>query len=80
MKNLKSHIVYVVTKSSTDNSIVKGDIVWLSVNGDLNLAQERCWLTKAEWDVSGTNDFEVEECRDYYLDVNNGYECVRQVG
>lgn len=77
MKKLK---LYIVTKSSSDNSIVKGDLVWLSNNEDLNSAQVKGWLAKEEWDIEGTNDFEVEECKDYYLDVCNGCESVRKVG
>lgn len=77
MEKLK---LYTVVKSSSDNTIMKGDIVWLSLNNDLNSTRNAGWLTKEEWDSPKTKDFEVEECREYYLDVYNGCEHVRKVG
>lgn len=52
--------VYRVTKGSTDRSLLEGDIIWLSENGDLNI--NLGWLTKDEWDCPMTNDFTIEEC------------------
>lgn len=71
--------LYTVTKSSSDGSFIVGDIIWLSSNGDLNNAMGGGWLSKEEWDVNGTNDFEVEICNDYYLDIIDGSECVRKI-
>lgn len=70
---------YTVIKSSTDETIEVGDIIWLSENGDLNSVKNGGWLSKDEWDVSDTNDFEVEECKTHYLDVFNGSESVRKL-
>lgn len=60
MEKLK---LYTVTKPSSDGTFVTGDIIWLSANGDLNSCKGKGWLSKAEWDASGTNDFEVEPCK-----------------
>lgn len=71
--------LYTVVKPSTDGSIQIGDIIWLSNNGDLNSTRDKGWLSKEEWNVDGTNDFEVEVCKTHYLDVFNGMECVRKI-
>ena len=76
MKKLKA---YTVTKSSTDKTIEFGDIIWLSDNGDLNSIKGQGWLSEEEWNVDGTNDFEVEECATHYLDIANGSESIRKL-
>ncbi len=61
--------LYIVTKSSTDQNIKVGDIIWLSENRDLYNAMDEVfsngitvgWLSECEWNVSGTNDFEYKE-------------------
>ena len=73
MEKLK---LYTVTKSSTDGTFQMGDFIWLSENGDLNDAKAKGWLSKDEWDVAGTNDFEVEECTTHHLLVVGGEEMV----
>ena len=73
MEKLK---LYTVTKSSSDGTFQAGDIIWLSDNGDLNDAKAKGWLSKEEWDVGGTNDFEVEECKTHRLLVLDGHEMV----
>lgn len=45
---------------------------------DLNSCKGCGWLPKSEWDNPGSNDFEVEECTDYYLDVTDRSEEVRR--
>ena len=72
MEKLK---LYTVTKSSTDGTFQMGDFIWLSENEDLNNANKG-FLSKHEWEVVGTNDFEVEECRTHHLLVLNGQEMV----
>ena len=76
MEKLK---LYTVTKSSSDKTFQNGDIIWLSGNEDLNNATMGGWLSKDEWDVTGTNDFEVEECRTHHLLVLDGYETVVKI-
>ena len=73
MEKLK---LYTVTKPSSDETLQAGDIIWLSENGDLNDARAKGWLTKDEWDVAGTNDFEVEECKTHHLVVMYGSEMI----
>ena len=68
--------LYTVTKPSSDETLQVGDIIWLSENGDLNDARAKGWLTKDEWDVAGTNDFEVEECKTHHLVVMYGSEMI----
>ena len=70
MEKLK---LYTVTKTSSDETLQIGDIIWLSENEDLNNANKG-FLSKYEWEVAGTNDFEVEECRTHHLLVLDGYE------
>lgn len=76
MKKLE---LYTVIKSSTDGTFEEGDIVWLSENNDLNSIRGKGWLSKEEWDVSNTNDFEITECKTHYLDVDRGVESVRKI-
>lgn len=73
MEKLK---LYTVTKSSSDGTFQAGDIIWLSKNGDLNDAKAKGWLSKEEWDIAGTNDFEYEECNTHRLLVLDGHEMV----
>ena len=73
MEKLK---LYTVTKPSSDETLQIGDIIWLSENGDLNDARAKGWLTKDEWDVAGTNDFDVEECKTHHLVVMYGSEMI----
>ena len=73
MENLK---LYTVIKPSSDETLQVGDIIWVSENGDLNDARAKGWLSKHEWDVAGTNDFEVEKCRTHHLIVLDGHEMV----
>ena len=68
--------LYTVIKPSSDETLQVGDIIWLSENGDLNDAKAKGWLSKDEWDVAGTNDFEVEECTTHHLLVLDGQEMV----
>lgn len=49
---------YLVTKNSTDHTVLKGDIIWLSENGDLNMGGG--WLSKDEWDCQEKNDFTIK--------------------
>ena len=70
---------YTVIKSSTDKTIEVRDIIWLSANGDLNSIKGQGWLSEEEWNIEGTNDFEVEECRTHYLDITNGSESIRKL-
>ena len=68
--------LYTVTKPSSDKTFQMGDFIWLSENGDLNNAKVGGWLSKDEWDVDGTNDFAVEECKTHRLLVISGEEMI----
>jgi hypothetical protein len=50
----------IVTKSSTDGEIRKGDKVWYSLNGDLNIVQDGGWIDSNDL-TSETTDFEYKE-------------------
>lgn len=78
MESMEKLKLYTVTKSSTDKTLEVGDIIWLSENEDLNSCKCSGWLSKSEWNNPGTNDFEVTECTDYYLDVTSDHEKVRK--
>ena len=75
MEKLK---LYKVTKASSDGTFNIGDIIWLSNNDDLYSCKGLGFLSKSEWDNPRSNDFEVEECTDYYLDVTDRSEKVRR--
>ena len=68
--------LYTVTKPSSDETLQVGDFIWLSENGDLNNAKAGGWLSKDEWDVDGTNDFAVEECKTHRLLIVSGEEMI----
>ena len=70
---------YTVIKPSTDKTIEVGDIIWLSANGDLNSIKGQGWLFEEEWNIDGTNDFEVCQCTTHYLDIINGSEIIRKL-
>lgn len=70
--------LYEVVKSSSDKTIKVGDIIWLSANDDLNIAQGKGWLLKDEWKQPETNDFEIRPCTTYYLDIGPGYERIKK--
>ena len=72
MEKLK---LYTVIKPSSDETLQVGDIIWLSENGDLNNANKG-FLSKHEWDVSGINDFEIEECTTHHLFVLGDMEII----
>ena len=75
-ENMDKLKLYTVTKPSSDETLQVGDIIWLSENGDLNDAKAKGWLSKDEWDVAGTNDFEAEECTTHHLLVLDRHEMV----
>ena len=70
---------YVVTKGSSDGTLKVGDKIWLSKNGDMNIPSVAGWLEEDEWNMPGTNDFEVELCNDYYIAVTQRSEALRKV-
>ena len=76
MDNLK---LYLVVKPSSDRTLQIGDLIWISENGDLNSVASGWWLSRDEWDVPGTNDFETEVCQTHYVDAFGGKEEVRKV-
>lgn len=75
MKKLK---LYIVTKSSTDDTFRVGDIIWLSNNMDLNNATARGWLPRDEWDTQNTNNFKYDVCISHRLSIINGSEYVER--
>ena len=65
--NMHPLTAYRVTKDCTDGTLQRSDIVWLSENGDLNIAHPRTpgWLSYNEWHDPKTMDFYVEVAEDY---------------
>lgn len=78
---MKTGIVYKAVTGSTDETIEIGQIMWVSPND-----QSLCLpdsngggaLNKEEWMSAETCDFEVEEEREYYVDIQRGSECLRK--
>ena len=70
MENLKA---YKIIRGSTDGTFQPGDIIWKSLNGDINSAYDRGWITPSEVDHK-TLDFEVEEADDYEVIKIGGSE------
>lgn len=58
---------YRVITGSSDGTIAIGDIVWLSSNGHLNIANEAAFLLEDEWRSVETVDFDIEEAPEYYI-------------
>lgn len=60
---------YEVTKASSDGTLCVGDLVWISENGDLNIADPKSpgwgWLDSADWHSPLTVDFEVKSADEY---------------
>lgn len=50
---------YIVTKSSTDETFIVGDVVWKSENGEINFVSSCRWITPSECSEE-TLDFECE--------------------
>ena len=76
MNKMEKLKLYTVIKGNTDGTLMVGHVIWISENGDLNIAQDKGWLDKDEWNNPKTKDFAVEPCEDYYLEVKNGHEIV----
>ena len=56
-------VAYRVIKGSTDETLRKDDIIWLSNDGTIISAIG--FLSKEEWNQETTRDFEVEPCNEY---------------
>lgn len=69
---------YCVTKSSSDNTFVSGDIIWMSENGDINSVQAAGCIDTHEVDEK-TLDFEAESTSDFEVVKTHGSEMCRMV-
>lgn len=67
--DMNTNTPYRAITNSSDGTIVVGQIMWLSGNGQLNLATEDGGgsLLEDEWKSSETGDFDVEETSDFYI-------------
>lgn len=70
---------YCVIKSSSDNTFVSGDIIWMSENGDINCVQAAGCIDPHEVGRN-TLDFEVEAAPDFEVVKTNGSEICRRRG
>lgn len=73
MEKLK---LYIVTKPSSDEQFLKGDVIYLTDKNEIYDLRAGGWLSENEWDIEDRNDFEVEECKTHRLIVMNGHEMV----
>ena len=64
-----------MTKSSSNKEIRKGDKVWFSPNGDLNIVGDNGWLEKNDL-TPDTIDFESIESVEQEILVSNGREMI----
>ena len=69
---------YRVVKSSSDNTFVSGDIIWMSENGDINSVQAAGYINPHEVGEK-TMDFEAESTSDFEVVKTNGSEMCRMV-
>lgn len=75
MKPLK---VYRALTDSPDGTIQKGDVLWISENGNLNLAGFG-WLNDIDFQSSDIIKFSVVEANDYSLYVVGDAEiCIKK--
>ena len=66
---------YTVTKGSTDETFLNGDIIWKCKNGDVMLANGGGWVEREDIEQSPeTNDFEVEKNEEYAVIAFQGAE------
>ena len=72
---------YRITKGSTDGTFQPGEIIWKSLNGDINSVQWNGWITPSDVDQNKLNtlDFEVEEATNYEVIKIGGYEICKQI-
>lgn len=73
MEKLK---LYTVTKPSSDDQFLAGDIIYLTDKKDIYDLRARGWLSEYEWNIEDRNDFEVKECDTHHLVVMNGHEMI----
>lgn len=78
IKNMKKLTLYTVIKSSSDGTIAKGNMIWLSKNGDLNSVRGPGTLSEEEWTQVKRSDFEYERCMTHYVVAEDGHEGVRK--
>ena len=57
----------IVTRSSSDEQFVKGDIIYLTDKNEIFDLRAGGWLSENEWNINDRNDFKVEECRTHHL-------------
>lgn len=69
---------YEVTKSSTDGTFEKGDIIWKSLNGDINDATVKGWIPASEL-TRDTTDFAVKESEIYTIYQSGSCEIVEKI-
>lgn len=77
---MKPYIVYRAITTSTDGTIRKGDLLWLSGEPPnlLNLPGIGA-LPQDEWMLPETGDFEVEKAQGYYVEKTRWVEKIRKV-
>lgn len=70
---------YRATTSSSDRTVLTGQIMWVSRNGDLCLPDRYGGgvLLREEWSAPNTCDFEVEEASGYIVEIRSGSESLR---
>lgn len=64
-KEMLPLVAYDVIKGSSDGTVLKGDVIWISENRMLNSGKEGAFIMVDEWDQHETNDFEVVESSEY---------------
>ena len=78
-RDMRPNMPYRVTHGSLDGTVSVGDLIWMSSNGDLNLAIPKYpgWLTKDEWKHNPyINGFYVEPADDYEVVIRGSRESI----
>lgn len=78
VKELEALKPYCISKSSSDNTFVPGDLIWVSENGDINSVQADGCIDPHEVDEK-TLDFEAESTSDFEVVKTNRSEICRRV-
>lgn len=79
---MKVNTPYRALSNSTDGTIEKGQIMWLSSNNHLNLPSEggEGFLLEDEWKSANTVDFEVEDVSGgFCLEITQWSERLKKV-
>lgn len=79
MEKLKTLQAYRITKGNSAGSLIKGDVIWFTREGNIRCVQAEGSITKEEQDDK-TMDFECVEEPNYQIKIVRDHESCREIG